>query len=373
MRLVINAWFWDQPNTGSGQYIRNLLPAMRAFAPKLDITLLTPRPPDDVPGGVRVVVKPPRLGGHMGKLWFEQHTFPAACRGADLAHVPYWGPPLRAPVPFIVTVHDIIPAVRPAYRGGMLARAYTALARAATPGAALILTDSNASRQDIMMHIGVPAEQVRTVYLAASDVFCATPGPGDPAVRAKYGLPERFVLYLGGFDVRKNVIALLSAYAYVGEATGGEVPLVLAGRMLRTDTARFPALHPHIKALGLTDVVHILGWVDEADKPALMRMASCFVFPSRYEGFGLPPLEAMACGTPVVAADASSIPEVVGDAGFLVPPDDVRALAGAILAVLTEDDFAAALRMRGLIQAARFSWEQSARATLAAYEDALSP
>jgi glycosyltransferase involved in cell wall biosynthesis len=369
MHLAINGWFWDQPNTGSGQYLRNLLPAMCSAEPDLRVTLVTPRPVPacDAPEGVVLRLVQPRGRGHLGKVWFEQRGFPAAARGADLAHVPYWGPPLRSPVPFAVTVHDIIPLLLPAYRGGLMARLYTAMVSAAVRGAAVVLTDSDVSRQDIIARLRLPAGRVRTVYLAAASAFTPDADPAeDEAVRRKYDLPDSFVLYLGGFDVRKNVGALVQAYAYVRDAVAG-VPLLLAGKELDGSVRRFPAVRPLIEALELGDVVRFTGWIDEADKPALLRLADCFVFPSRYEGFGLPPLEAMACGTPVVCADASSLPEVVGDAGFLVDPDDTRAMAGAIIAVLTEPSLADTLRARGLEQARRFSWVRATQETLAAY------
>lgn len=372
MRVAINAWFWDQPNTGSGQYLRNLLPALLDLAPDLQATLVAPRPLAGVPERVSVRVRAPRIGGHPGKAWFEQRAFPAACADADLIHVPYWAPPLGAPAPFVVTVHDVIPLALKAYRGGPLARAYTALVSAATRGAAVVLTDSDAARADILARLGVPGARVRTVYLAAGPGFTAERDPArEQAVRAKYDLPETYVLYLGGFDVRKNLEALLVAYSYVQKGVGDDAPLLLAGKELEGASARFPPLRRHIRALGLDDCVRFIGWVDEADKPALLRMARSFVFPSLYEGFGLPPLEAMACGTPVIAMDASAMPEVVGGAGFLIAPEDSRALAGAILATITQDDLHEKLRAEGLAQAAGFSWTRTARQTLDAYADAL--
>src|SRR5690606_31748434 len=147
-------------------------------------------------------VRAPRIGGHPGKAWFEQRAFPAACADADLIHVPYWAPPLGAPAPFVVTVHAVIPLALNAYRGGPLARAYTALVSAATRGAAVVLTDSDAARADILARLGVPGARVRTVYLAAGPGFTAERDPArEQAVRAKYDLPETYVLYLGGFDV----------------------------------------------------------------------------------------------------------------------------------------------------------------------------
>ena len=372
MRVVINGWFWDQPNTGSGQYLRNLLPALLEQAPSLEVTLVTPRPASELPEGVCLRVLASRLSGNLGKVWFEQRVFPAACAGADLIHVPYWGPPLRAPAPFVVTVHDIIPLVLQDYRGGPLGRVYTALVSAATRGAALVLTDSEASRRDILARLALPAARVRTVYLAAGPAFTPLADANrDREVRRKYGLPDEYVLYLGGFDVRKNLAALLDAYIFVSKGVGDAVPLVLAGKEPARAGRRFPALRPQVEALDLGGGVHFTGWVDEPDKPALMRMARCFVFPSLYEGFGLPPLEAMACGTPVVAMDASSMPEIVGGAGFLIAPHDSRAMAGAILATITQDELVETMRAQGLAQAAQFSWARAARETLDAYAAAL--
>ncbi|MCA1554672.1 MAG: glycosyltransferase family 4 protein, partial [Chloroflexi bacterium] len=145
-----------------------------------------------------------------------------------------------------------------------------------------------------------------------------------------------------------------------------------AHRAPDTVSPLFPDVRPIIKDLQLGEHVHFVGDVAEDDKPALYSLASCAVFPSYYEGFGLPPLEAMACGTPVVAGDTSSLPEIVGDAGFLVNPDDVNRLAGAIIASLIDEPLRAEHRVKGLAQAAKFSWQQCARATAKVYRDVVS-
>ncbi len=374
MHVAVNAWFWDRPDTGSGQYVRRLAANLGDVAPDLRLTLIAPHGWQvDPPPGVPVERVALRGRGHWAKLRFEQRDFPrAAARvGANLAHVPYWGSPLASPLPVVVTIHDLIPLLLPAYRGGIAARLYTGLVAASARGAAMALTDSHASRRDILEHLDLPPDRVHAVHLAADEKYHPHPGdPPDAAIRAKYDLPPEYVLYLGGYDVRKNVRTLLEAHATV--LKGHDIPLVLAGRPPETITPRFTDVRALIAEYGLGDAVRLIGWVDEADKPALYRLASCFVFPSRYEGFGLPVLEAMACGTPVVACAASSIPEVVGDAAFLVEPDDAHHMAGAILAALVQEDLAAELRRKGPARAEAFSWARTASETARVYEAALA-
>ena len=262
--------------------------------------------------------------------------------------------------------------ILPEYRGSVLVRLYTSLVASAATRAHLVLTDSEASKRDILSHLKLTDTRVRVVYLA--------PGPqykpvGDPdrleAVRRKYDLPEDFVLWLSGFDVRKNARSLLHAYTWVYEALGDYHPLVMAGVTPEEDTRFFPDPRRIAAGLEVSDAVHFPGWVDEADKPALYSAATVFVFPSRYEGFGLPILEAMACGTPVVTSDAASLPELAGAAAFQVDPDDPRRLGAAIIALCVQEDLHAEMREKGLAQAAQFTWEKTAGETLVAYHDVL--
>lgn len=375
MRVAVNAWFLDRPDTGSGQYLRGLLRAVPAVAPDVELLAVVPgeQPAAEVPGpNVQLLTVP--ASGNLAKVWFEQVAFPRACRQwrADVAHVPYWGSPLRPTVPVVVTIHDVIPLVLPAYRGGPPVRLYTRLVTAAARRAALVLTDSQASQRDIEAHLGLPPGRVRTVYLAHDEQFRPEPAADDEAVRRQYGLPGRYVLYLAGHDVRKNVARLVEAFQIVAGADDGVV-LVIGGRLPPAERRAAPLFYdprPLAAALGLADRVRPIGWVDEAHKPALYRGAACAAFPSRYEGFGLPVLEALACGTPLVTTTAASLPELAGDAAFVVDPDDVDGMAGAILSCLVDRPLAEELARRGPQQAARFSWAQTARETLAACQDA---
>jgi glycosyltransferase involved in cell wall biosynthesis len=269
----------------------------------------------------------------------------------------------------VVTIHDLIPLLLPAYRGGPFVRLYTALVAAAAQQATAVLTDSQASRRDIQEHLGLSPNMVHTVYLAAANQFHPQPTPDDEAIRQHYKLPHRYVLYLAAHDVRKNVAALVRAFAIVAQADD-DVTLAIGGKPPKRDDPLFFDPRPLVGALGLEDDVRFIGWVDEAHKPALYRGAACAAFPSRYEGFGLPVLEALACGTPLVTSNTSSLPELLGDAGFAVDPDDVQGLAGAIISCLVDDALAAELRRRGPGQAARFSWEHTAKDTLAVYDEA---
>ncbi|MGD8966553.1 MAG: glycosyltransferase family 1 protein [Anaerolineae bacterium] len=375
MHVVINGWFWDSPTTGSGQYTRRLVEALAALDPELRLSLITPGRERQVLTASCVLHPVSCSRSNLGKVWFEQVAFPRACAelGADVAHVPYWAPPLRSPVPVVVTIHDLIPLLLRQYRGGPLQRLYTALVGASARGATMVLTDSQASRRDILAHLGLQAERVRAIPLAADDRYSPGPTPEDEGIRARYDLPDRYVLYLGGFDVRKNLSAALAAYCWVGPVVAEDCPLVIAGRLPEQDTAFTPDPRRLMEEQGVSqEFVHFAGFVEEPHKPALYRGAVAFIFPSRYEGFGLPPLEALACGTPVVGSDTASLPEVIGNAGVLLPPDDAEGMAGALIQLAIDEDFRAEMGRRALTQSARLSWDRTARATLAAYRDAIN-
>ncbi|HSG16368.1 MAG TPA: glycosyltransferase family 1 protein [Anaerolineae bacterium] len=379
MHVAINAHFWNRANTGSGQYTRQLVYYFNRLVADLEITLIYPLMPgdpgpQDVPPSVKVEIVPVRTG-HVGKVYFEQVLFPRACRkvGADVAHVPYWGSPLQSPIPLVVTVHDVTTLLVRDYHRGFQARLYNGLISAGARAAAHVITDSMASKKDIVRHLNIPAGRVTPIYLAVESTF--TPETDfllDMAVRKKYDLPDFYVLYLGGYEIHKNVTTLLLAYTYVAQALGDDYPLVLAGAKPDRASARFPDYDGYVNRLDLEDSVIWTGYIDEQDKPALYRGASAFVFISRHEGFGLPALEAMACGVPLITSDRSSLPEVVGDAAFTLDPDDDRQIGGSIIAAVMQEELAAEMREKGLSQAANFSWEKTATETLLIYDKIVS-
>ena len=377
MHIAINGYFWNQPNTGSGQYTRQLVYHLNRLVSDLDLTLVFPAVGDsDIPEAVPPSVKVKRVAirpGNLGKVVFEQISFPRACQavGADLAHIPYWGSPLRSPVPTVVTVHDLITLIMPEYHQSAAAQLYTALVSASARGANHVLTDSNASRDDILKHLEIPGEQVSTVYLAPSPDF--SPEGNfllDMAVKQKYDLPDFYTLYLGGYNLHKNVTTMLLAYTYVIDALGKDYNLVLAGKKPDPSAGGID-YDAYIAKLNLTDQVRWLGYVDEADKPVIYREALNFVFPSRYEGFGLPPLEAMASGIPVVATTAPGVSEIVGDAAMAVDPDSEKRMGGATIATLHQESLREDLIARGTKRVAEFSWEKTAGQTVAVFANVL--
>jgi glycosyltransferase involved in cell wall biosynthesis len=373
MRIGINALFLERPETGSGQYTRNLLQALAKAEPTNKYLLISPGPAPSVSEFQLPIsnlqLPTSNLRKNLTKLWFEQVAFPLACRrlGVDLAHVPYFASPLFSAVPTVVTVHDLIPLILPAYRGSPLVRLYTRLVAAAARKAEAIITVSQASRQDIVRYLHISPERVHVTYEAAGEAFQPVKNEDQrTAIRQKYALPERYLLYLGGFDQRKNLSALLRAFALL--VNRQQRPrLVIAGQVPARESPMFPDPRRLVRELGVEERVIFTGWVPEEDKPPLYSGATAFVFPSLYEGFGLPAAEALACGTPVIASNRSSLPEVVGEGGILVEPTDAEALAEAMKVLLVDDALRAELRQSALVQAAKFSWKQTALETLAVY------
>jgi glycosyltransferase involved in cell wall biosynthesis len=228
-----------------------------------------------------------------------------------------------------------------------------------------IIAVSEHTRRDVTRLMGIPADRMTVIHGGVDQAFRPIEARAElERVRAEYDLPLRFVLFFGTLEPRKNLVTLLEAYAALLQEDPALAPLVVAGRK----GWRYQESLRRIRDRGLTERVVLTDWVRDEDVPALLNLAQVLVFPSRYEGFGLPPLEAMACGTPVISSNAASLPEVVGDAGVLVEPLDAAALAAALRRVLQDEALRRELRAKGLRQASRFTWERAARETLAVYE-----
>ncbi|MCS6841886.1 MAG: glycosyltransferase family 1 protein [Roseiflexaceae bacterium] len=380
MHLAVNGMFWSQPTVGSGQYLRTLVHALPAVTPDVRLTLILPAyrvPAEPPPQNVQAVyVRTPFDGrsANLAKVWFEQVAVPraAARLHADLLHIPYFAPPLVSPLPVVVTVLDIIPLLLPEYRGSAAVRLYVRMVACAARRATQIITISQHSADDIVRHLGCCAARVTVTLLAAGAQF----RPCDRAhaeqeVAVRYGVTPPFVYYVGGLDARKNLATLVQAFARMRYAGGPAATLVIAGRASGHDPRMFPDLDAIIASAGACAFVERID-VPYQDAPLLYSAATVFAFPSRYEGFGLPPLEAMACGTPVIVADATSLPEVVGDAALRVPPDDVPGWTAALWRVLADETLRTDLSRRGLERATRFRPERLARETLAVYKRALT-
>lgn len=230
-----------------------------------------------------------------------------------------------------------------------------------------VIAISEATRKDLMRLMATPSEKIKVIHLGVSKTFRPVSDPTQLAtVRQKYHLPGQFILALGTIEPRKNLVRVLDAYRSL-LARKVEVPdLVIAGRRGWLHEAVFDRW----REWGLETRVHFSEWIDENDLPYVLSAATLLVYPALSEGFGLPPLEAMACGVPVISSNAASLPEVVGDAGIQVDPLDIGAIAEAIERVTSDTGLRADLRQRGISRARQFSWESTARRTLAVYEQA---
>jgi alpha-1,3-rhamnosyl/mannosyltransferase len=281
--------------------------------------------------------------------------------GADVFWYP-WN--VASPIPsrgaVVVTMHDVVPIAHPDPRWTgwqknlRWRRRYSASAKRAT----LIVADSQFTADEVHRLLGVPYDRMRVVLLAADD-FTVPPAAGDAAALERLGVKQPFVLAVGAADRRKNLELLERAMPHV-LAARPDATLVLAGPR-RDPQAPVPEASWR----------QTLGFVSEEELVALYRRASTLVMPSTYEGFGLPVLEAMRLGTPVICTSASSLPEVAGDAAALIDPDDDVALAKIIIRVMSDDRLSASMRAASLAQAARFSWDETARHTINAFEEAI--
>jgi len=291
----------------------------------------------------------------------EQVRVPMALRRehVDLFHEPHYVLPPLIHCRSVVTIHDCIHLMFPQYLPSRAAYAYArAQLWAAARRSDRILTVSEASKNDLLRWLNVPAEKITVIYNAIDDRLRVAPPDAEMArVSERYQLGGRFVLYVGNIKPHKNLERLIDAFGRLRAAGHDDLTLVIIGDQITRYQGLRRAVHQH----KLHGHVRFLGFVPIETLAAFYRLASVFVFPSLYEGFGLPPLEAMASGTPVVTSNTSSLPEVVGDAACLVDPYDPESIYDGIVRVLTDHEYRAGLIARGLARAGLFSWEDSVR------------
>jgi glycosyltransferase involved in cell wall biosynthesis len=377
LRIAIDARAASHPQPGGFKtYAEGLIAGLAALDSRHRFLLCVDRPywpVADLPREFRLQVIPsgPKL---LGAGFREQAALPLrlAQAGVDVAHFLYNTSPLWAPGRRVVTIHDLILLRPPAAAGGSLHRrlmnAYFRLFLLWSASTAhAIVTDSRFSAAEIAARFPQAAGKVQAIPLAASAIF--QPGNQAEAVRcvaAEFGLGPDYVLAAGSADPRKNTLVAVQAYALLPGALRQRHRLVI----VLAHPSRQPELERRCQELGVGAETAFVVGPPGASLQRLYSAAAAFLFPSLYEGFGMPPLEAMACGTPVVASSATAIPEVVGEAGLLVEPRDPRAMAEALQAVLSRPGLAAELREQGLRRAGEFSWAETARQTVAVYQEA---
>ena len=378
MKVVVNAQLLHTGSSyrgaGVSNYSRNLLTALTAQDNGHALTVFLNdrnfRCPQGAPGLELRYTRWP-AGAPLPRIIWEQTALPLAAwtAQADLVHGLVNTLPLAMNVPGVVTVHDLS-FLRLPERFLWHKRLYLAsLCRASVLKARRVIAVSRQTAADVRSHFGVDSRRVEVVYNGVGGKFRPLPAEEATAFRQRMGLPPRFLLYLGTLEPRKNLSHLLRAYAgwQADSATGREVALVLAG----AKGWHYQDIFRLVAELGLTGQVHAPGFVPEQELCLLYNAAGGFVYPSLFEGFGLPVLEAMASGTPVICSDAPSLQEVAGDAALIVPAQDQSALQDAFERLFTEHGLAAQLQERGIRQAGRFSWERAAAETIDVYENAV--
>lgn len=372
MRIGLNAHLLSfgesYRSAGISRYIRGLVGDLPlAVAPDTATVFLGDRgiPPELAGNGLDYVFSRLPTVRPQARILWEQVVSPVevARRGIDVLHSAAYVAPLLLPCRSVVTVHDLSFILMPEFfRPGN--RMYlSTMTRLSVRRADRVIAVSESTKRDVVRLLKVPAERVEVVYESVEPMFRPLPPAEVAAFRAARGLPDRYVLYVGTLEPRKQLPVLLRAYAKARSDWGEMPPLVVGGGK----GWGFEGIFRLVDALGLRTSVAFPGFLPLADLPLWYNCASLFAYPSRYEGFGLPVLEAMACGTPVVTTNASSLPEVVGDAAQLVPPADVEALAEALMSLLSDDARRIDLSRRGLAQAARFSRERLVRQTVEVY------
>jgi glycosyltransferase involved in cell wall biosynthesis len=369
---------------GIGTYIRNLVRALARVDSVNQYTLVTPERPvpefSDLPANFRTAIfsGPARsglaqvsYGLFLGKL------------GADLIHIPLNAVPLMMPKPYLVTIHDMSTLLF-ASQSGYRNRLRHFYLRRGLLRADRVMTVSMATCRDVEAVMGIPASRIRVIYNAPDPIFHAPTAPARAAagdrefgyppeiqrVLDRYRIHYPFLLYVGRTNPQKNIPRLVEAFAVLrGEIQDHPVYRDLRLLIIGDEISRYPALRHAVIQSRVEETVRFLGFVPIDTLRTFYQAASAFVFPSLYEGFGLPPLEAMACGTPVVCSHVSSLPEVVGEAAEIVNPENVFDIARGMREVLLNTERRRTMVERGFEQTRRFSWERTAQQVLEAYQE----
>jgi glycosyltransferase involved in cell wall biosynthesis len=353
---------------GIGTYIRNLLRHLAQLDRDSEYVLLCQETDLGVAAQLgpnfRTVLEPSpnySLREQFHVPWLLRRERP------DLFHAPHYVLPPATRCRSVVTIHDCIHLMFPQYLPNRAAYVY---ARASMWSAARqahrILTVSEASKRDIVHFFNVPPEKVVVAYNAIEERFAVTPSEEAIArVRERYQLDHQFILYVGNIKPHKNLVRLIEAFDQLRRRGFDHLKLLIIG----DEISKLPALRRAVHSHKLHKQVRFLGYLQDETLAILYRLASLFVFPSLYEGFGLPPLEAMASGTPVVTSNVSSMPEVTGDAAVLIDPYNVDSIVDGMAKVLSDPALSAELRAKGIARAREFSWARSVRRTQEVYQE----
>lgn len=348
-------------------YIANTLLHLPDADPDLRYTVFVGE--GHVPDHAHFTVRRSRLptGRPPGRIFWEQAVQPWQVGGLDLLHGMAFVSPLLTRTPSVVTVYDLSFIHYPDRLSAARRLYLQALTGWSCRRARRVIAISQSTADDVHRLLGVPQDRIDVALPGVHDHFRPLPADEVDAFRRKNDLPARFLLHLGTLEPRKNLPVLLQAYAGLPDALRTAIPLVLVGgRGWGLDEIR-----ASIAGLELAESVRLTGYVPDDDLPLWYNAASALAVPSVYEGWGLPVVEALACGTPVLVSEVSSLPEAAGDAGLRLPPADIAAWTEALDRALTDESWRAEARAKGLAHAATFTWQATARAHAASYRQAL--
>lgn len=370
MRIAIDAR--KLRDYGIGTYVRNLVSGLSKLDDRHTYVLLCRH--EDVEFvralGPRFEPLPERAGNYSIR---EQFAIPLDLARArvDLFHAPHYVVSPLTRCPFVVTIHDCIHLRFPQYLPNTVAVHYArTMMQSSARRSKRILTVSQASKQDIVHYLKVPPDKVEVIYNAIDERLVTPPTEAEMArVRQRYQLDSPFILYTGNIKPHKNIDRLIEAYALMRQQGTVDAKLLIIG----DEVSKYPNLRRLVHRHQLHPHVRFFGFVSNEMLAILYRLATVFVFPSLYEGFGLPPLEAMAAGVPVITSNVSSLPEVVGDAAVLIDPLDAGALAAAMARVIGDPQLRAHLISRGHERVKAFSWERSVTRVRDVYQDLGGP
>jgi len=384
MRIGIDATALPSRPVGAGNYIIQLIRAI-AGSTMINEPLLDSSQPNGLEFVIFVqrsrlellnveetpnlhLIVLPDISPSMRLLW-EQISFPklAINQHLDLLHSLHYTMPLAYPGRTVVTFHDMTFFLFPHHHTLPKRYFFRFFIRASSRQAVALIADSESTRQDAIRLVGVSPGKIFTVQLGVTQEF--RPMRDNTILqqaRQKYHLPEHYLLYVGMIEPRKNLPTLLQAYAAVADQMPDHRLVVVGPKGWMVENILQQA-----GQLNISDKVYFTGYVEQVDLPLIYNMADVFIYPSVYEGFGLPVLEAMACGTPVITSNVSSMPEIIGDAGVLVTPNDSQALARSLLELINDPMERQRLSIRGLERAAAFTWKRTAEKTIAVYRHIL--
>ena len=354
MKIAIDTQTALGQKSGFGFYVENLVKALAKVDPQNKYVLIKPQTEKDF--------------STVQRWWWDQIRFPSKARKeqVDLIHQPCFSAPIFYRGNVVVTCHDIISMKFPKNLPFASRMFYSRWMPFSYRAAKMIIADSENTKKDIIEYLNIPKEKIRVVHLAVSQDFKPKSPQEIEKAKFEYKISGKYFIDVGTIEPRKNLPFLVKAYA-LAVKSGISEKLVITGKK----GWYYENLFLLVKKLNLQERVIFTGYADDKDIPALYCGATALVFPSLYEGFGFTPLEAMACGTPVISSNTSSLPEVVNEAGILLPPKDEKIWAKNMVEVAQNKDLAHKLSQKGLKQAKNFTWEDVARKTIEVYKEVL--